>query len=76
MKTFNTVLSAQDFIIDYERALLTIPDHQLWIWLMYRRGYTQEHIGIMLGVTQSHIAYHIAKTLMYLQEWFNDEKEW
>ncbi len=76
MRTDYTVLSAQDFIIDYERALLTLPDRQLWIWLMYRKGYTQEHIGIMLGVTQSNIAYHIAKTLMCLKGWFNDEKEW
>ena len=76
MRAFNTVLSAQEFIIDYERALLTIPDHQLWIWLMYRRGYTQKHIGIMLGVTQSDIAYHIAKTMICLKKWFNDEKEW
>jgi DNA-directed RNA polymerase specialized sigma24 family protein len=53
-------------LIDYERALLTLPDRELWIWLMYRRGYTQEYIGGRLGVTQSDVAYHIGRVRRYL----------
>ena len=71
----NAVLSEQEFIIDYERALMTLPDHQLWIWLMYRQGHTQEYIGAKLGVTQSDIAYHLGKTSVYLRRWINDEEE-
>ncbi|MEJ2068770.1 MAG: hypothetical protein P8Y09_12680 [Deltaproteobacteria bacterium] len=76
MKSCHTVLSEQEFVIDYERALMRLPDHQLWIWLMYRKGYTQEYIGMKLGVTQSDIAYHIGKTMVYLRALLNDEKEW
>lgn len=76
MKRGHTVLSEQEFIIDYERALMTLPDHQLWIWLMYRKGYTQKYIGMKLGVTQSDIAYHIGKTMMCLKALINDEKEY
>lgn len=55
-------------LIDYESALMGLPDKQLWIWLMHRKGYTQDDIGGRLGVTQSDVAYHIGKVTKYLEE--------
>jgi len=55
-----------NFAIDYERALMQLEDTDLWVWLMYRRGYTQEWIGDRLGVSQSDIAYHLGQIVSKL----------
>ncbi len=60
--------------MDYEKALMALPDRELWIWLMYRMGYTQKYIGVRLGVTQSDVAYHIARILKYLARWVSYEE--
>ena len=55
-----------NFAIDYERALMGLSDTDLWVWLMYRRGYTQEWIGERLGVSQSDVAYHLGQIVSEL----------
>jgi DNA-directed RNA polymerase specialized sigma subunit len=70
----DTFFRLRDFLMDYEKALMALPDRELWIWLMYRMGYTQKYIGVSLGVTQSDVAYHIARILKYLARWVGYEK--
>ena len=67
--TFNI---ERNFAVDYERALMDMPDMELWIWLMYRRGYSQDYIGRSLGVTQSDVAYHIERIQDYLKQRVNE----
>lgn len=69
--TFN---ADKNFVVDYERALLGMPDTDLWIWLMYRRGYSQDYIGNSLGVTQSDVAYHVERIQEYLKRHVNEEE--
>ena len=70
----DTFFRISDFLMDYEKALMALPDRELWIWLMYRMGYTQKYIGVSLGVTQSDVAYHIARILKYLAGWVGYEE--
>jgi len=70
----DTFFRVSDFLMDYEKALMALPDRELWIWLMYRMGYTQKYIGVRLGVTQSDVAYHIARILKYLARWVSYEE--
>jgi DNA-directed RNA polymerase specialized sigma subunit len=70
----DSFLIERNFILDYERALMEMPDMELWIWLMYRRGYSQYYIGKSLGVTQSDVAYYIERILNYLAWRVNEEQ--
>ena len=70
----DTFFAENNFVVDYERALLDMPDVELWIWLMHRRGYTQGYIGESLGVTQSDVAYRIERIQDYLTRRVNEEK--
>jgi len=71
MQVQNGFFQMRNFIIDYERALSKLSDRELWIWLMYRRGYTQRYIGERLGVTQSDVAYHVGKIVRFLERTLN-----
>jgi len=50
-----------------------MPDMELWIWLMHRRGYSQGYIGDSIGVTQSDVAYRIDRIQDYLKRRVNEE---
>jgi DNA-directed RNA polymerase specialized sigma subunit len=69
----DTFAIEKHFEVDYERALMDLSDRELWIWLMYRRGYSQDYIGKSLGVTQSDVAYHIDRIQEYLRRRINEE---
>lgn len=66
-------IAALNFAIDYERALMQLSDTDLWVWLMYRRGYTQEWIGERLGVSQSDVAYHLGQIVSELGGRLHDD---
>ena len=69
----DTFAIERNFAVDYERALMEMPDMELWIWLMYRRGYSQQYIGTSLGVTQSDVAYHVERIQDHLRRRVNEE---
>ena len=52
----------------YEKALEDLPDDDLWIWLMYRRGKNQTWIANRLGLTQSAISHRIKKMDAYFKK--------
>jgi len=52
----------------YEKALEELPDVDLWIWLMYRRGMNQTWIADRLGLTQSAISHRIKKMDGYFKK--------
>lgn len=55
----------------YEKALEELPDVDLWIWLMYRRGKNQTWIADRLGLTQSAISHRIKKIDRYFKRRIN-----
>ncbi|MBN2224986.1 MAG: hypothetical protein JW765_09955 [Deltaproteobacteria bacterium] len=70
----DTFFAEKNFAMDYERALMEMPDIELWIWLMHRRGYSQDYIGGSLGVTQSDVAYRLDRIQNYLKRRVNEEE--
>lgn len=70
----DTFFAEHNFVVDYERALMAMPDMELWIWLMHRRGYSQGYIGDSIGVTQSDVAYRIDRIQDYLKRRVNEEE--
>jgi hypothetical protein len=52
----------------YEKALEDLPDDDLWIWLMYRRGKNQTWIASRLGLTQSAISHRMKKMDTYFKK--------
>jgi DNA-binding MarR family transcriptional regulator len=70
----DTFFAERNFVVDYERALMDMPDMELWIWLMHRRGYSQGYIGDSIGVTQSDVAYRIDRIQNYITRRVNEEE--
>jgi hypothetical protein len=54
-------LPSESFFIRYEKALMELPDNDLFIWLMHRAGRSQEWIARRLNLSQSAVSHRIKK---------------
>lgn len=54
-------LPSESFFLRYERALMELPDDDLFIWLMHRTGKSQEWIARKLNISQSAVSHRIKK---------------
>jgi hypothetical protein len=54
-------LPSECFFSRYEKALMALPDEDLWIWLMHRSGKRQDWIAEKLGLSQSAVSHRIKK---------------
>jgi DNA-directed RNA polymerase specialized sigma24 family protein len=58
-------LPSESFFMRYEKALMELPDDDLFIWLMHRAGKSQEWIADKLSLSQSTVSLRIRKIEHY-----------
>ena len=54
-------LPSESFFSRYEKALMELPDDDLFVWLMHRAGKSQEWIARKLNLSQSAVSHRIKK---------------
>ncbi len=61
-------LPSESFFLRYEKALMELPDEDLYIWLMHRAGRSQQWIARTLSISQSGVSVRIKKIEGYFRK--------
>ena len=64
-----TMLITDEFLQRYEQALFMLPERELWVWLMHRKGMPQREIARRLNTYQKRVDRMLKRVRRKLKRW-------